>query len=81
MNRFFIDEKGYPRWNDTHILVHRSIAKNLLGMPIPPGMVVHHIDGNKRNFRKTNLAIMTRAAHFRLHVKGLLGGVKVSKFF
>ncbi|MFN3188404.1 MAG: HNH endonuclease signature motif containing protein [Candidatus Paceibacteria bacterium] len=69
MKRFYIDSNGYPRWNDTGILVHRSVAKNLLGEPIPKGMIVHHIDGNKMNFRKNNIAIMTRAAHFKLHLR------------
>jgi hypothetical protein len=73
MENKYIDRKGYPRWNNTGILVHRTVAQNLLGEPIPVGMVVHHIDGNKQNFRKTNLAIMSRGAHYKLHIQGLLG--------
>lgn len=73
MNRFYIDKKGYPRWNDTGILVHRVVARNMLGDQIPPGMVVHHIDGNKRNFRKNNLALMSRSAHMRLHLRERFG--------
>jgi len=67
MNNKFIDENGYPRWKDSKGLVHRTVAANMVGGWIFPGMVVHHIDGNKRNFRKNNLWIMSRSAHARLH--------------
>ncbi|KKT37654.1 MAG: HNH endonuclease [Parcubacteria group bacterium GW2011_GWA1_44_13] len=67
MDNKYIDAKGYPRWKDSHILVHRTVAANMVGGRIFPGMVVHHKDGNKRNFRKSNLWIMSRRAHARLH--------------
>ena len=67
MYNFYIDTKGYPRWKDSHTLVHRTVAANLVGGKIFPGMVVHHIDGNKRNFRKKNLWIMSRSDHSKLH--------------
>jgi hypothetical protein len=65
--KFYIDRKGYPRWKDSRKLVHRTVAANKVGGSIFSGMVVHHRDGNKRNFRKSNLQIMTRSAHSRLH--------------
>ena len=34
---------------------------------LPPGMVVHHIDGNKQNNEISNLALMTSGDHSRLH--------------
>lgn len=61
MGRFHYDKKGYPRWNDTNELVHRTVAK------AEDGEVVHHKDGNKKNFGKDNLQIMSRRAHNRLH--------------
>ncbi len=64
---FYIDKKGYPRWKRDGRLVHRTVAANKVGGNIFPGMVVHHIDGNKMNFRKNNLWIMSRSAHSRLH--------------
>jgi len=67
MYRFYIDKKGYPRWKDTHLLVHRTVVANMVGGPIFPGLVVHHIDWDKRNFRKNNLCLMTREAHDYLH--------------
>ena len=69
MNNKYIDKKGYPRWKNTGWLVHRTVAANKVGGRIFPGMVVHHIDGNKRNFRKSNLWIMSRSAHARLHAR------------
>lgn len=69
MNNKYIDPKGYPRWKNTGILVHRVVAANKVGGKIFRGMVVHHIDGNKRNFRKNNLWIMSRSAHARLHAR------------
>ncbi len=65
----YIDKKGYPRWSDSKKLVHRTVAAKKVGGRIFPGMVVHHIDGNKRNFRFSNLQIMSRSAHSRLHAR------------
>jgi hypothetical protein len=67
MNVFYIDKNGYPRWKATRTIVHRTVARNKVGGIIFSGMVVHHFDGNKRNFRKSNLWIMSRSAHSRLH--------------
>ena len=63
MGRFHYDKKGYPRWNDSDELVHRTVSK-------PFGdQVVHHKDGNKANFRKDNLQNMGRSSHSRLEAK------------
>jgi hypothetical protein len=62
--RFFYDKKtGYPRWRDSHLLVHRTVAKP------KEGEVVHHKDGNPHNFRKDNLVNMSRSEHAKLHAK------------
>lgn len=68
MGNFFKDKKGYPRWSDSHRLVHRDVARNMYG---PLGdKVVHHRDENKGNFRRSNLARpMSRSAHSSLHAK------------
>jgi hypothetical protein len=63
MGRFHYDKKGYPRWNDSNAPVHRTVAKP------KAGQVTHHIDGNKKNFRKTNLANMSRSYHGKVHAK------------
>ena len=67
MGPFFYDKKHYPRWRDSKGLVHRSVMRKMLGGRIPRGMVVHHKDGDKGNFRRGNLRLMTRSAHARLH--------------
>jgi hypothetical protein len=63
------DGKGYPRWKDSGKLVHRTVAANKVGGRIFPGLIVHHKDGNKMNFRKSNLHIMSRSAHSRHHAQ------------
>ncbi len=69
MDNKYIDKKGYPRWKNTGLLVHRTVAAAKVGGRIFKGFVVHHLDGNKRNFRKNNLWVMSRSAHSRLHAR------------
>ena len=64
MGNTFKDKKGYPRWSDSGKLVHRTIMG-----PIGKGKVVHHKDGDKSNFRKSNLTVMSRSAHSSLHAR------------
>ena len=66
---FYIDRKGYPRYKDTGELVHRKVAAKKVGGPIYKGNVVHHKDGNKRNFRRDNIQVMSRSEHSKLHYK------------
>jgi len=74
--KFFYDKKGYPRWRNSKKLVHRSVAENKIGGKIWRGNVVHHKDGNKKNFRRSNLTVMNRSRHSSLHAKknGVTGG-------
>ena len=67
MTWFFKDKKGYPRFKKSGRLVHRVVASNKVRGKIGRGRVVHHKDGDKSNFRKSNLLIMSRGAHSRLH--------------
>lgn len=50
-------------------LIHRLVYQAFVGL-IPKGYVVHHIDYNPINNLYTNLKVMTRAEHIRLHHKG-----------
>lgn len=69
MAGFYTDKKGYPRDRETGELIHRRVAANKVGGHIFSGFVVHHKDGNKGNFRRSNLQVMPRASHSRLHAR------------
>ena len=66
MGNTYKDKKGYARWKDSGKLVHRTVASNMVGGPIGKGRVVHHKDGNKSNFRKSNLTVMSRSVNSKL---------------
>lgn len=72
-----LNEKGYPIWKNTGILCHRErIMKKHNLDNIEKGWVVHHIDGDKKNFRKSNLILLKREDHDDLeryirHIKNL----------
>ena len=69
MGKFYYGRKGYPRWSNSKKLVHRTVAAKKVGGSIWGGYVVHHKDGNKKNFRSSNLSVMSRSNHSELHVK------------
>lgn len=48
---------------------HRRIARLKIGRDLQPDEVVHHIDGNKQNNKPSNLQVMTRSEHNKLHMK------------
>ena len=48
---------------------HQIIAEIMIGRPLKPNEVVHHIDGNKANNAKANLIICTHSYHIALHHK------------
>ena len=50
---------------------HRHIMEEKLGRKLLPTEIVHHIDGNKLNNDPSNLMLMSRAAHARLHKQGV----------
>lgn len=47
--------------------LHVLIAEQHIGRRLHPNEVVHHIDGDKRNNSLSNLQVMTRADHARIH--------------
>lgn len=62
-NRIFL-YSGKKKFTQESVLV----AEKVLGKPLPPGAVVHHIDGNSLNNENGNLVIcQDKAYHNRLH--------------
>jgi hypothetical protein len=57
----------YTRGPNKGRSVHVVTMEARLGRRLLPDEVVHHIDGNRSNNDIDNLALMTRAAHARLH--------------
>lgn len=49
---------------------HVTVAERVLGKPLPPGAIVHHVDGNPANNAPSNLVICPdQAYHLLLHVR------------
>lgn len=47
---------------------HRKIMRLKLGRELAPNEVVHHKDGDPFNNKPSNLQLMTRSEHTRLHI-------------
>jgi len=62
---------GYQQFKDERtgqwVLTHRRVAEKMVGGKIYPGREVHHIDGDKSNNRQSNLTIVSREQHRRIH--------------
>lgn len=46
---------------------HRVVAEKILGRKIKPDEHVHHIDFDKHNNNPSNLAVMNKNDHLKLH--------------
>lgn len=49
------ENKSYTKFFGRHM--HRVVAELMLGRPLRPGEVVHHVDGDKRNNDPKNLMV------------------------
>jgi len=62
-----LNEKGYPIWKDSKKLVHRFYAeRDVIKRKLKHNEVVHHVDGDKKNFNPNNLAVMFRDSHDKI---------------
>ena len=66
------DKKGYIRFTDSHLLVHRWVKGKELGRRLEKGEIVHHINGNIRDNSPENLELLTGKEHYKKHVVPIL---------
>lgn len=70
----------HPKKNKRgYIYEHQYMAEQMLGRPLTENEVVHHIDKNKRNNDPSNLLVLTKQEHSRLHIPDRLNGIKKRK--
>ena len=71
-----ISHYGYETITLTHhpmankagvVLIHRVIMSRKLGRWLRRDEHVHHIDGNRRNNNPTNLLVVSRSEHTKIH--------------
>lgn len=63
----YINKDGYYAFKSNHMLVHRFIAKKVLGRDLQRNEVVHHINGQKTDNRRFNLCVMDAEKHEQFH--------------
>ena len=66
--RFFKNKKGYKQFADSGIPVHRHVAERRLGRKLERGEVVHHINRDKTDNRRSNLWVFkSQKEHDAIH--------------
>jgi hypothetical protein len=57
MAEIYIDKRGYKRFSDSDMLVHRWVAEKKLGRKLDPEEVVHHENRDKLDNDPKNLTV------------------------
>lgn len=68
--------KTYRKLRGRH--EHRRVAEQMLKRPLRSDEIVHHKNGDKRDNRRANLQVMTRAEHIAEHRQDLLRGQRAA---
>ena len=67
-------KNGYPQYYDRKSgswkFTHRRVAEKKLGGRIRSGYEVHHVNGNKKDNRPSNLRVLSKSAHRAIHSGG-----------
>ena len=59
----------HPHSSDGYVWIHRLALEEVLGRPLEPDELVHHIDGDPTNNHPDNLQIVTISEHALIHSK------------
>lgn len=71
-SKTYEDENGYLRFKDSNRYVHIWVMRKKLNRHLKKGEIVHHINGNKKDNSDTNLIILNKEQHYKLHTKPLM---------
>jgi len=71
LKRGYTYERGYKKilTKDGYKREHRIVAEAMIGRPLKPNEVVHHINFDKQDNRPENLMVMDAAEHNSFHAK------------